>query len=615
LAKKKTDLSQLSTDLVARQKRSIDFLRPIIDTWADKENLFEGVRADSGKSKGQISDGSLTTLVVERAARVMSQLQTGQVKERGIANSGRAHLLNSIFNDHVIPNATSERPFLVKLRQWKIGAGIYGSYPMMYGTNIRDGQAYADCWLVKPRNFFPQPGKLSVTDMDWCMLSTFVTKGQLQSIADKEETTWDKDAINKLLKEIGDSVVSASSSSDGTRMNAGEQRKAPQPAEVIELVTNYESGDKGMWTTFAPDYSGIILRHIPNPHKNGKIPIVLLETIPLFDSIYGLSDFDRGMPVQKAIDSFLNLGHEKAKLETFPILKVNPSGVTGSTMKFKPNAIWKVSDMNAIEPFTTGNTALNYFQASISNLRGILLNQNGTTDTMLNAKESNNPQFGKTPQAVQAQTSRQNARDNWDTTMIDIAYEQLAEGMLDVVLSATVKPIELQLSNEELIELIEKFPEIEELVTMDGDKVFVKKTALRGKYQYMVDPGTSVEADDSTEHQALTEILTTVISNPQIAQMVADNGKGYQVMIGELFKKWMISSGTKDWDDVLKPLAEAGMQGQVEGIEDPSMQPQMPQQSAPQQGPQDPYHQQFVNTLIQDPNAAIQMLQGGQNGR
>jgi hypothetical protein len=150
---------------------------------------------------------------------------------------------------------------------------------------------------------------------------------------------------------------------------------------------------------------------------------------------------------------------------------------------------------------------------------------------------------------------------------------------------------------------------------MDGDKVFVKKTALRGKYQYMVDPGTSVEADDSTEHQALTEILTTVISNPQIAQMVADNGKGYQVMIGELFKKWMISSGTKDWDDVLKPLAEAGMQGQVEGIEDPSMQPQMPQQSAPQQGPQDPYHQQFVNTLIQDPNAAIQMLQGGQNGR
>lgn len=618
------DNTQLAQDLGSRYTSSKDYFNKKRTNWVDNEKLFNAVRADNTTDTGLITDGSLTTLIIERAARNSAQLQTGRVKELGNTTSAAATIVDLIYQYEIVPNANSGNPFLTKLFQTDMGADIYGTYPVMYGLNVTESCAYADFWLIKPQLYYPQPAKSTPFDMGWAQVETQVSVSQLKSILNNDSTTWDKKEIQKIITQVNNGKIETPNN-DADTTTYGErndydttQTKGKGDFASITLRTEYQSGESGKWITYAPFYDNEILRNTPNRHKNGKIPIVHRVSIPQFDQLYGISTMDRGKPIQKTIDSFSNLGYQNALLNVFPIIKVKTGSVINSTLEFKPGATWRMEDLNAVQPYTTGNLSQEYFQQSISSLRAILINQNGTTSTDITAQGASDQTFGRTKRAIDERSQKQNARDSLDLRMRDQFYSELASGLIDVKLNCATKPVQINLDKERVKKLLDD-KDTADLIDVDKKTwtVSIKLGPLKnGKYKYEVDPGTSVEADDATEHQRLTEIISTLNGSPALIQMAQQ--EGYEFSAGKLLQNYIGSSNTKDQEEIIRKKTDEelaaeqeqmGQQQAVQGQEQP--QDEQMVQGQPEMAHEDMQLHPFVQAIANDPQGALQQFRGG----
>ena len=616
---KKQHSDKVKDSLSKQFSSAQDAVRPVRETWNEREEMLIGKVVGKNPTANKVSEGSLASIVWERAARVMSQLPTGKINALTLKDKGKNALMNIILNRYIQPNANAQFSHLTKLRMWDLYSMVYGTMPMMYDYRVDDEYIGPDCWLINPRNFFPQPGKINIKDCEWVMVSTFVSKSYLEN--KKNSKTWNSAAIKRILDEI----------EDGAKPGAKDQYERKSAVEndrtddhfgdtaEVELVTKYERGKKGRWITFCPDYDNEIVRDIENPHQSGKIPIVLKYAFPLLDSVWGLSDFERGASLQKGIDTLVNMYLAGEKLRIAPPIKIDSSRVTAHTIRFKPNAKWDMRDMNAVQPYMTSPQGVNGFQAGYSFMKSALLNQNGTTDTMINEDVSGNPSFGKTPAALKQQAMRESTRDNWDRFFMEQAVEELYEGLINLLASKQEKPINIEIFDEEIQQIADSGMEDVLEVYESGlfGKVTIAKKHIKAQYRYEIDANSTLAKDDAEEHEGLTEILSIALKvGPEaMNQMLASSDRSFDM--GELWKRWLITGGTKDWEKILPEVSE---EDQMQGMaQNPEAQAQQQQMMAEQQAMQQAQaiQQQNAQALqqMQDPEIrqiAEQIMRGGQ---
>ena len=195
-------------------------------------------------------------------------------------------------------------------------------------TTSNSGYVGPDCWLWNPRNLVPQQGKVSIEDMEYVTALTWISKKRLQEIMENETEGdgWDRDALQILINNADQTT----SGNDSNQDSFVERDRVPSGSKKgICLATRYEAGEDGKWITFAPDNSCVKVRELDNPHKNGRIPFVVKYSQPLFDSFYGLGDFQRAKPLQFARDAvtnfyFANLPSRTLSAQCRPIPQVSP---------------------------------------------------------------------------------------------------------------------------------------------------------------------------------------------------------------------------------------------------------------------------------------------------
>lgn len=601
--------------LLGEMQAAWDALRPIRETWDDKEKALLAQTNDSisGRvTRARVTDAALSTLAFERQARVAAQLPTGKVYAATKADDGKAKLMNVVLQRYIIPNAGRGMDLLTLQRLWGVYASVYGSMPMFYDYCVDDDYIGPYAQLVDPRNFLPQPGFNTVQGAEWCMVSTIVSHEYLKQLSEKKETSYDQEALKKLLEQSKKGKP-VRDNSDKDSYTSSSRYQKDQAEGRIELITKYEKGDDGHWITFAPDYNGIIIRDIPNPHKSGKIPVVMRHCFPLLNSIYGIGDYERGMRLQKAKDSLISLFLEGAKQAVFPPKKIDTSKVTLSSIKDEAGSRWYMTDMNGVMPYDTGNRRLEEFQNTYSSLHTMLMNQFGTSDTTQNADQSANSTYGKTPQALKMLEQRENARDTWDRFMHEKATEELYEGMLNLLTVKMEKPINFNMFEEEIRQIAQTHPDIMEITNNQkfGTATVSKKDvqSKRG-YTYIIDANSSMRQDDEAQMQVLMQLLEVGL-NPGVQQMLQQ--KGIEWDISEHIKKMLISSGITDWERIFKD-GEEGQQA-ITPEEQAAQEEAMMQEQAVQQYSQniDQIRQQ---AQFQDPEIAAlaEEMLGGQNG-
>lgn len=466
-------------------------------------------------SNSSITDSYAATLAIERAARVMGKLPDGRTEAAAKADAGKAAFLDIIRQKWIYPNANSQRPFFDKLRMWQLYSSVYGYMPMFYDWNINlNGYIGPDCWLWNPRNLIPQQGRVSIADMDYVTAISWVGKSTLESwLEAPDEAGWDKEVLNELIP-LADKETTSPDNERDTRTER--TRITNDTKRGIKIATRYEAGDDGKWISFAPDHGCKVLRSIPNPHKNGRIPFVIKYSQPLFDSFYGLGDFQRSKPLQFARDGVRNFYFQGLKMNLLPPMVANANGVIKHTLDYRPGGVIMETIPNSIRRLETSTAGLSTYQAAMSDLTGSLLSQFGTQNASIPGAEALNPSQGKTPAAVNMYTEKEATRDGQERAHMETAIEQLTDGFFSMIANIGTETIPVQLLSEDIDEIVRQgHDDLLDLVEMNqqgtAGELRINPEVLRNsEFRFNINPNSTAAVTREEELKRLVEAMGTI---------------------------------------------------------------------------------------------------------
>lgn len=467
----------------------------------------------------KITDSYTATLAIERAARVVGKLPEGVTEATAKADQGKAAFMDILRQKWIYPNANAQHNFETKLRLWQLYSSVYGYMPMFYDWNVSNtGYVGPDCWLWNPRNLVPQQGRTSLADMDYVTALTYVSKKYLENILKNEieGDGWNRDAVRELLdlaeNETTDSDSTKDTLTERTRISTGTKRG-------ICLATRYEAGQDGEWCTFAPDHACVEVRKVKNPHKNGRIPFVIKYSQPLFDSFYGLGDFQRAKPLQFARDGLDNFYFKGIKMNLIPPMVINANGVMKHTIDYREGAVMMETIPNSIRRLETSTAGLATYQAAKQALTGSLLSLYGSQNASMPGSEALNPSQGKTPQAINLYNEKEATRDGQERQFLEAAIEELTDGFFSLVVNIGTEEIPVNLFTED-IEEIQKaglsdvmgiFENLDVNSTETGGELRINPEKLRGiEYRFNVNPGSTTKANEAEQLANLEKIMGVV---------------------------------------------------------------------------------------------------------
>lgn len=593
-----SDESKLSKDYEAAKNGSKAFR----DHWDDMLEMAYAKINPAVAKKSNIKDGSLATIIYERACRVAAQPATGRIVPLTRHDEGKSQIINLVWNRYCIPRMNWQYPFMTKLRLWEFYSLVYGMMPMVHGYHVDDNYVGPDCRLVDPRFVFPQAGRLSPNDCDKVYVEMFYSVHTLKSRMGKEG--WDKGAIKEVLESCS-SDSSPTTTDQTTNLQEARGENEDLYKGQIKIVTEYVRGYGKPWRSFAPDYGNKIVREVPNHFKSGRIPVVFKYAMPTIDSFWGLGDIERGESLQRAIDSTLNIAMSYMQMMLFPPTMYT-DGLNISQYKMKPGAKWKIPKDEAIKPLEMSNMPPQIQQQTYQHFKGALLNQNGTTDTQISGSDKL-PGYGKTPDALKQLEQRENARDSWDREMLEAAQTELYEGMIEEMGSRHDTPIDFNIFDEEIKQIAEagfgdmleisdsaiehyvdpetglKIDAPDELqIKKDGllpklrdtgtAKITVDAETLRGKYLFNVDIGSTMANDEAEEFErlnALVEALGTPTMQQGVEQLKAE---GREVDLGAITEQYIKSSNLKGSDKFIRDVPLSKQEDEVDDIDEETAQ-------------------------------------------
>ena len=475
--------------------------------------VYDTVSGQVDHSK--ITDSYATTLAKERADRVMAKLPDGVTEPMGKSDIGKAAFLDILRQKWVYPNANAQHPLAIKFNMWQFYSSVYGYMPMFYDWNISpSGYAGPDCWLWNPRDLIPQQGRASISDMEYITALTWVNKSYLEDMRDEDEDAgWDKEALDVLI-EMCDTKDNAP---DADRDSKVVRDRTPGASKKgICLATRFEAGEDGYWTSFAPDFGYVQVRRLLNPHKNGRIPFVVKYSQPLFDSFYGLGDFQRAKPLQFARDGLTNFYFEGIKMNLVPPVVANANGVVKHTLDYRPGGIMLETIPNSIRRLETSTAGLSTYQAAQSNLTGSLLSLFGSQNASIPGADSLNPSQGKTPGAIDMYNEKEATRDGAERRNLEAAIEQLVDGFNSLIANIGTEKVPVTMLKDDIQaifdsgmeDVVELFKNFTPNATETAGVIKIDPTKLKGiEYRFKINPDSTAKINKSAQLQSLLDMM------------------------------------------------------------------------------------------------------------
>ena len=589
---------RLEEQLGSHLSESSNHFQELRSGWDDKEAMLvcalEDELSKDSDTHSQVFDPRLSTIVFERAARVMAQNPRGKAYPVSKNDIGKSKFMNLLL-DYYTKNANYWHSMIIKSRIMDLYSLVYGT---MFGlvpwmVNEKSNYIGPEFIPLPIRGCFPQPSATSLNEADWFQVSSMKSLNWIEK--KKNQKGWIN--IDKLIdkvkhgKEDGDEEEVTGDVKPGEYQTYVEQNWYPEQSgdkgfPKVWLQTEYR---RDKWLVFAPNYGNMLIRDIPNPFDNDDLPIVSKHAFPLMDSIIGLGEFERGQTLQLAINSLINLYLDGVKYSIFPPMQVDPNNVVQSSLKWSPGAMWLTKRPGmAIQQTQLSPQGLQTFQSTYGFMVSALLNQAGTSSTT--QPENVEQMMGRTPQGLRMQAAKESARDEWDRVMMEDTIKQVYTKWIQAIVKKQEKKVSVRLFGEEAKQLAEDYSDVVEFFENENYGIAeIGKDALAAEYDYEIESGSTLKRDADSERFNLTEILGLVLKSPMIIQ--AMNQRGKDLDLGELFKRWVIASGINDYEKIITdispdqmmaqggqmgpgggaPSTTGGQTGQMPQIEDPEI--------------------------------------------
>lgn len=588
----------LLEECVEHQSASARWLETVASTWDEKESMLLGMLEDSysKKSKNKVFDHRLSTIIFERAARVMAQNPKGRAFAVSKNDVGKNALMNLLLKFGITKDIL-QFSHLLKNRLMDLYSMVYGTMFSLefWMVNTKTGHIGPQSYVIPIRDVFPQPGIKNVNDMDWFIVRTMMTTQALEGNAKLKraaEMGWRVDNINRLLTALktqkfeGDKKQATHESRSYVERNMypGEQTEKVYPQ--VETFTEYRYG---LWITWASQQvdattSKPFLIRVAKKTKvfDKMLPICAKHCFPLLDSPIGLGEFERGKTLQYAMNSLINLYLDGVKYSIFPPLAINPDNVVPQSIKWGAGERWFMNSPNQdVQPVNLSPRGIETFNQTYSFMLSAMYNQAGTSEVNQTTKTESG--LGKTPQAIRLQAVRESARDEWDRFMMEDYLKEKYRRWVAMYAAFQETEVSIRLFKEEIEELEKTAPDVKDLLTKyDSGRgsISFNKSKLGDEkgnevdWDYELESGSTVKPNLESDQENLTAILKAVLENPDINRFLAQQNK--QVDIGELFKRWIQAGGLKDADKIIVPL-------QPQSTPKPNVAPQGGQPVSPDQ--------------------------------
>ena len=577
-----------------------NFVSPNRKSWTEKEELLLGVVNDdlSKTAKSQVFDPQLATQAFERSSRVMWNDPRGKSTFLSRGDVGKNLLIDLILR-YCYKNANDYQSMKIKYRMVDYLSLVYGTTFAFVPWVINSDRNYIgpEMHLLRIWDCFPQPGKDSPDASDWFGVYALAQLSKLEKL----KGLYNFDELKEAVKGAG------GESRDTLRRSAIETERytADSPKDAVfpsaDLYTEYRSD---IWITVSLKHNKLV-RAIPNPYGNAKLPIVAKTAFPLQDTMYGLGEFERGQKLQKAINSLHNLYLDSVKYSIFPPVKISSTGVRRSTIKWGFGEQWEMDDPSKVMPLELSPLGLNVYQSTYGVLSSALANQSGTTNVQIPGEVSRS--LGETATGVRFVSQRQNARDNWDQIMMEDFITKVTCRWQELIVNKTERPYFVEMFKEDIEAIQKRFPDVAEvfgdkqMATIGKDLIAPEKKKDGIYFDYDVEEGSTMKPNTEQDLNNLNQLLSIVTKSPQIVEQLAQRGK--RVDIAELLMRVTEMSGVRDAERVITdipPEEMAAMQQQQMG----QMGGQMGQTQQPQ----------FNDPEIQRAAMEAQSVLGGVNG-
>lgn len=552
-------MSKLRTEILDRQHAAFNYLKEKRELWDEMENLFHNKLSSkiTDTTKSQVFDPKLSTLAMERAYRVMAQVQTGKVIGMSSNDQGDAKLKNLILDKYVIPNANAQFDFLTKMRMVDMYSNIYGNFFTLRDWDVKkNGYVGPDVWLLNIRDVFPQVGAVSIEDSDYIIIRSWRPLSYFESLGKDKEFKNISKIVEKLKDKSGSKGVRDSENTSKRDEDQYPQSDTARKAGYFEVFSQYE-GDR--WVDFCVD-ADMEFRDTDNPHEDGELPVDCKYSIPLLDDFMGMGDFERGASMQKTINSIWNLYLDGTKISIFPPTLINKDNIASmSSLQWKATAKWLVRGNinNAVQPIQLSPQGIQQFNNTYQVATASLLNMFGTTDTAVS--ESTDPGMGKTPQAISHLKERENTRDNADRFYMEQYLTKLMKGFVNLISKKQSSEITIRMFEDELENLTRDYPEMAENYDETTGKLSIKKGKKSMLYDYEIVPSSTYAQDQKAQQEIMGQLLEMYLKSqtPNGNQLVMDlKNEGFDFKFGELFKRTISNAGIQDWDKILVEMTD-----------------------------------------------------------
>jgi len=602
----------LLDDVQSHLEDSNGYLETLRNDWDDLEAMLIVRLTDelSSTTQNKIFDPRLSTIVYERASRVMAQNPKGKAYANSKDDVGKNMLMNLLIK-YFYKNANEQDSMLIKLRMLDVYSLVYGSMFALVPWRVnKDGYIGPELNILPIRDCFPQPTKRNVSDMDWFTVRNVVSIDWLK--AQNQDIWMNVAALENDLKSKKDGGDGADPDYD-KRSYVERQMYPSTYGDVsfpqVEMYTEYR---RDKWITWTPrrvnqkTSKPFILRISDEPYVDNLLPIVAKHAFPLIDSPIGLGEFARGKALQMGINSLWNLYMEGVKYSIFPPLHINPDNVVPTSIKWGAGEFWFMNNPNVdVQSMTLNPRGIDTFQSTFGTLVSALETQAGTTSTRESAKTQS--ALGKTPEAIRFISDKESARDEWDRVMMEQTIEQIHNRWISLTVSKLEKKVTMRLFKDEIEDIARSYPDVVELYESGRGEASISKKDIESTYDFILEVGSTTKTDIEAEQNNTTAILKAVLENPTIIE--AFRAKGKDIDVAELFKSWLIAGGSKSWDKIIIDMKQQEqMQPELSPEDQALMQQygqQMPQQMPEQQG-------MDVNQLVsefQDPDIQQAILQ------
>lgn len=568
---------ELLDECVEHQRQSQNYLETVSSSWDEKESMLIGKLEDtlSKKTKNKVFDHRLSTIIFERAARVMAQNPRGKAYAVSVDDIGKNMLMNLRMN-HAITMDTMQFSHLLKNRLMDLYSMVYGSMFSLefWMVDLKTGYSGPQSYMIPIRDAFPQPGIKNVNDMLWFIVRTMMSTDSLSSIAKGKDTgDWKTTNIRRLLLSLkqqkfeGDKTLSKHNQKsyvERTMYPTDVQDKAfPQ----VEVFTEYR---RGKWITWAAQHTDAttsknFLLRVTTPMKpyDEMLPTCVKHCFPLIDSPIGLGEFERGKTLQYALNSLINLYLDGVKYSIFPPLAINADNVVPSSIKWGAGERWFMNSPNVdVQPVNLSPRGIETFNQTYSFMLSALYNQAGTSEVSQSTQTTSG--IGKTPQAVRLQAVRESARDEWDRFMVEDYLKEKYKRWVAMIANNQETTVTMRLFKKEIEDIEKTAPDVKSLMKKykSGERGVIKfdKSALAEDgnpvdWDYEIEAGSTVKPNLESDQENLTSILKAALENKDVLdQALAKSSQ--QINYGELFKQWVKAANNRsiDPDKIIIPL-------------------------------------------------------------